>query len=78
MAVAVSLGSVGRAMVAGADLRREARTYVVRSGDTLWSIASRRAGGLDPRLLVQAIERENEIGPGDLVPGQSLILPRSV
>lgn len=51
------------------------RTYVVRPGDTLWSIAEGLAPGGDPRPLVDAIVRANDVSPGALVPGQVLTLP---
>lgn len=50
-------------------------TYVVRAGDTLWSIAGRIAPGEDPRPLVDAIARVNGVSAGDLVPGQALVIP---
>jgi hypothetical protein len=51
------------------------RTYVVRDGDTLWSIATRVAHGGDPRPLVDAIEAENDVMAGALVPGMTLTVP---
>ncbi len=51
------------------------RTYVVRPGDTLWSIASRAAGPDDPRPLVDALERANQISAGELVPGRVIVVP---
>jgi nucleoid-associated protein YgaU len=51
------------------------RTYVVRDGDTLWSIATRVADGDDPRPLVDAIQAENEVPAGALVPGMTLTIP---
>jgi len=48
--------------------------YVVRPGDTLWSIARRIHDG-DPRALVDAIQAANETDPGALVPGQVLLVP---
>jgi nucleoid-associated protein YgaU len=51
------------------------RSYVVRTGDTLWAIAGRLAPGRDPRPLVDAIARVNGVEAGDLVPGQTLVLP---
>ena len=51
------------------------RSYVVRSGDTLWSIADRVAPGQDPRPVVDAIASANEVGPGLIVPGQTLVIP---
>ena len=71
------LGPVSHALVAGAEVRRAPhRTYVVRPGDTLFSIASGQvADGADPRPMVDAIEGANGIEPGQLVPGQALVIP---
>lgn len=51
------------------------RTYVVRSGDTLWSIARRVSPSADPRSIVDAIGGTNAVAPGALVPGQTLVIP---
>jgi Tfp pilus assembly protein FimV len=51
------------------------QTYVVRSGDTLWSIARRVAPSADPRPIVDAIAGANAVDPGALVPGQTLAIP---
>jgi Tfp pilus assembly protein FimV len=71
------MGPVSHAFVAGAqDRRAPHRTYVVRSGDTIFSIASRAVSdGADPRPMVDAIEAANGIEPGELVPGQALVIP---
>ncbi len=50
--------------------------YVVRPGDTVWSIAVGVAGGADPRDVVDAIAVRNGIDAGDVVPGQALVIPR--
>jgi len=50
------------------------RTYTVRSGDTLWSIASARYGGV-PRAAVWEIQHRNHVDGGLLVPGTVLRLP---
>jgi nucleoid-associated protein YgaU len=48
--------------------------YVVRPGDTLWTIAEREYGG-DPREGVWKITERNGL-PGTLLrPGQRLVLP---
>jgi nucleoid-associated protein YgaU len=87
--VSVAVGVVLGAPVAGA-LGRQGQpaaarvlpaggleqVYVVRGGDTVWSIAERAAGGADPRLLVDAIAVRNGIDAGVLVPGQALVIPR--
>jgi nucleoid-associated protein YgaU len=49
--------------------------YVVRSGDTLWSIAGHVAPNGDPRPVVDALVEANDVDPGALVPGQTLVVP---
>jgi hypothetical protein len=51
------------------------QTYVVRSGDTLWAIARRVSPTTDPRPIVLAIERANEVDGASLRPGQVLRIP---
>jgi LysM repeat protein len=50
------------------------RRYVVRPGDTLWSIAERTYAG-DPREGVWKLQRRNELAGVTIVPGQRLALP---
>jgi LysM repeat protein len=52
-----------------------AERYVVRPGDTLWSIARGLAPSEDPRPLVDAIAAANHIDAGSIVPGQALVVP---
>ncbi len=49
--------------------------YVVRSGDTLWSIARRVAPGEDPRPVVDPHQVTKRVVAGALVPGQTLVVP---
>jgi nucleoid-associated protein YgaU len=49
------------------------RTYVVRAGDTLWTISASHYGG-DPREAVWRLQDRNHVGTL-LRPGQRLILP---
>ncbi|MGA9159320.1 MAG: LysM peptidoglycan-binding domain-containing protein [Actinomycetota bacterium] len=57
---------------------RVSRTsYVVREGDTLWSIARRVSPGDDPRPLVDTLATVNRIDAGELVPGQTLVISAS-
>jgi len=64
---------------AGQDAERVARSsYVVREGDTLWSIAERLAPGTDPRPVVDAVVLANRVDAGALVPGRILIIPVGV
>jgi nucleoid-associated protein YgaU len=52
--------------------------YVVRSGDTLWSIAARVSPERDPRGVVDAIARANAgLVAGSLQAGQLLLIPPS-
>jgi nucleoid-associated protein YgaU len=53
-------------------------TYVVREGDTLWSIAETLAPGQDPRPVVDRLASVNGLDPSLLVPGQTLVVPSSV
>ena len=66
----------GSANVGVHAARSSEQVYVVRPGDTIWSIASRMADGRDPRVLVDAIAARNHIDVGVVVPGQSVIVPR--
>ena len=51
------------------------RTYVVRPGDTLWTIAAGEVGG-DPRRVVWELRRRNGLDAPLITPGQRLVLPR--
>ena len=49
-------------------------TYVVKPGDTLWSIASRVAPDRDPRPVVDGLIKTNDVR-GGLQAGQELSIP---
>jgi nucleoid-associated protein YgaU len=69
-------GPVARAVDGAPELESVARsTYLVREGDTLWSIARHVTLGEDPRPLVDAISAANGVEAGALVPGQTLVIP---
>jgi LysM repeat protein len=68
IASAIGLGSHGAVPVSS-------RTYVVRPGDSLWSIATAVAPARDPRLVVDEIRQVNGSGSTRLVPGQVLSVP---
>jgi hypothetical protein len=50
------------------------RTYVVRPGDTLWSIAAASRPG-DVREGIWQLEQRNHLRSGVLQPGERLVLP---
>lgn len=70
LVVAVAWAVVARASTAAGP----ERTYVVRPGDTVWSIAARTYGG-DPRRGVWRIEQRNGLAGGVIRPGRRLVLP---
>ena len=74
--VAVVIALLAVAVAYGARTSHSAgheQTYVVRAGDTLWSIAVSHYAG-DPRKAVWKVQDRNHIGA--LVrPGQRLVLP---
>jgi Tfp pilus assembly protein FimV len=74
--VGVLSGPVAHAVgVGGTPEAKASRTYVVRAGDTLWSIATRFEPSTDPRVVIDAIASANGVDPGALVPGQRLSIP---
>jgi LysM repeat protein len=50
------------------------RSYVVRPGDTLWSVAQKMYGG-DPREGIWKIEQRNHLAAATIFPGEKLVLP---
>lgn len=51
-----------------------AQLYVVRPGDTLWSIAAARYAG-DPRAGIWKLQQRNDLAGTMINPGQRLVLP---
>ena len=50
------------------------RAYVVKPGDTLWSVARKMYGG-DPREGIWKIEQRNHLAAATIFPGEKLVLP---
>ena len=72
LVVAMPFGA--RAVAAEGKRPAETRTYVVRAGDTLWSIAAHMAGpGADPRPMVDELEQANR--GATVFPGETIRLP---
>ena len=77
LGVTLGLGgpAIGHALAPETPRLVAAHPYTVRPGDTVWAIAERVGDpGDDPRPLVDAILRENDLGSG-LAPGQVLLIP---
>jgi len=51
------------------------RTAVVKPGDTLWSVATRHVPDRDPYLVIEEIQRRNDLSGLTIHPGQELLLP---
>ena len=72
--VVFMLVAPGLAKGDGPDRQAPRVTYVVESGDTLWSIARRVAPGQDPRPVVDGLIEANHLR-GGLQAGQELSIP---
>jgi nucleoid-associated protein YgaU len=81
LALAVALLGVGLVWLArssaphAADVAPAPHSVTVRSGDTLWSIATRVAPNRDPRAEVAALQQRNRLIGVQLTPGQVLRVP---
>ncbi len=68
------------ALIAWASLVRPSegagpdRAYVIRTGDTLWSIAEAHYSG-DPRAGVLTLQRRNRLEGAIIRPGERIVLP---
>ena len=69
MALALVLSNARAAGGPGAETR-----YVVRPGDTLWSIATERYDG-DPREGIWQLQTRNDLLGSNLTPGMVLYVP---
>jgi LysM repeat protein len=60
----------------GAPEPAASRIYVVKPGDTIWSIVRMQSGAReDPRSLVDRVIRVNRLRGALIRPGQRIILP---
>jgi LysM repeat protein len=67
---ALAVGLVAR----GSNGAGPKRTYTVRPGDTLWSVAERTYSG-DPRQGVWKLQQRNHLASATIVPGEKLVVP---
>jgi nucleoid-associated protein YgaU len=75
--IVVIAGLLALAVAWGArrsDGAGQEQAYVVRSGDTVWTIAASHYGG-DPREAVYRLEHRNHLVGALVRPGQKLVLP---
>jgi LysM repeat protein len=70
----VAMALAWSVLVRSSDGAGRPQPYVVRSGDTLWSIAAARYAG-DTREGVWKIERLNGLRGSAIRPGQRLLVP---
>jgi hypothetical protein len=80
LSLAIVLGSVVSAKAgAGTDVAPQAAgsfiTVTVAPGDTVWSLATRLADGVDVRSLVSEIISVNSLASVDVATGQKLRIP---
>ena len=68
-----ALGGAPAARLGSAAAAPGETVYVVRPGDTLWSIATRFDHGGDPRPLAEALAEET--GSAVVVPGEHIAIP---
>ena len=76
--VAVVAGVSGEVVVASGASQQVlvgSRSYVVRPGDTMWSIALSIAPSRDPREVVAELRRSNGGVSTHLSPGEVLAIP---
>jgi LysM repeat protein len=69
-AAALAVGLAAR----GSNGAGPKRAYVVRPGDTLWSVAQHTYAG-DPREGVWKLQQTNHLDSATIVPGEKLVLP---
>lgn len=79
VAVAVGAATATRAVIAraGASVSPQVEvSVVVSSGETLWDLARRYApAGADRSVWVTQVAERNDVDPGSLRPGASLVVP---
>jgi LysM repeat protein len=72
--VAASLFVGAHAVSAGQSHAAASISYEVRTGDTLWTIASKLEPGKDRREVVYDLIQANRLGSPTILPGQILHL----
>ena len=74
----VAVYALGGRAQAGPEPGHAKRIYVVRPGDTVWTIAQRSVGSKgDPRPVVDALVQANGLVDSVVLPGERLLIPGS-
>lgn len=53
----------------------QVNSYVIKKGDTLWSIAEKIGGNDDPRLIIDRIRELNCLDSANIKPGDIIFIP---
>lgn len=79
VAVALALSALsGAAAQAGSAPSTNSFEYItVASGESLWDLAAWVAPDADPREVVAGLIELNQLGSGDVQPGQRLAIPEA-
>ncbi|WP_460797662.1 LysM peptidoglycan-binding domain-containing protein [Microbacterium sp. GXF0217] len=73
--LAFAVLSGGSAYAGGEEVTASFETVTVMPGDTLWSIAEEIAPGVDPREVVDGLQKLNLLEGGTLMIGDELAIP---
>lgn len=73
--IAFSALAGGTALASSETSAVEFSTVTVMPGDTLWSIATAAAPGVDPRTVIDDIKRLNNLSSGMIQVGASVAIP---
>lgn len=73
--VALLLGLNGGVATATNSVGGTLDTVTVSAGESLWAVASELAPGDDPRDVIAALVRVNQLDSIEVVPGQRLVVP---
>lgn len=53
------------------------KSYVIKQGDSLWSLASKYGNGYDNRIYVHLVKKLNNLDSSDIYPGMLIKLPHN-
>jgi LysM repeat protein len=63
-------------VTANGETKKELKSITIRSGETLWSIASDyRKPGQDVRKLIEEIKKANNMNTSIIIAGETILVP---